>query len=57
MGYISGGGFNPAIAFAIDVIDSMNNESDRLEGTWIYFIGPLIGSVFAVAFCLILRPA
>jgi hypothetical protein len=35
----------------------MNNDGDRLEGAWIYFIGPFLGSVLAVAFWLLLRPA
>jgi glycerol uptake facilitator-like aquaporin len=50
MGYISGGGYNPAVGFGIDVVDAMNNDGDRLEGAWIYFIGPFLGSVLAVAF-------
>jgi aquaporin Z len=57
IGYVSGGAYNPAVGFGIDCVDAMNNDGDRFEGTWIYFLGPLLGGVLAVLFCLLLRPA
>jgi glycerol uptake facilitator-like aquaporin len=57
LGYISGGAFNPAIGFGIDCVDAMNHDGDRLEETWIYFVGPLLGAAGSILFCLLLRPA
>jgi hypothetical protein len=57
MGHISGGAYNSAVGFGIDVVDAMKNDSDRLNGAWIYFVGPFLGGIAAVLFCLLLRPA
>jgi hypothetical protein len=57
IGYISGGAFNPAIGFGIDLVDTIDHDSDQLDMVYIYFIGPFIGGILATGFCLLLRPA
>ena len=48
IGWVSGGGYNPAIAFGIDMADAANHGADRLEHIWIYLIPSMIGGVLAV---------
>jgi aquaporin Z len=47
VGPISGGGFNPAVGFGPIVVDAFNHGADRLRYIWIYWLGPLFGSILA----------
>jgi len=47
VGPLSGGAFNPSIGFGPIVVDAMNNGSEKLKVIWIYWFGPLFGSVLA----------
>jgi hypothetical protein len=57
VGYISGGAFNPAVGFGIDIVDACNHDGDRFENTWIYFLGPLMGGMLAPLGLFLFRPA
>ena len=45
IGKITGGCFNPAVGFAINITNYGMN-GDHFENTWIYIFAPLIGGVF-----------
>ena len=47
-GPISGGAFNPAVAFGSIVIDTVVG-SGKLSHLWIYLVGPLAGGIIASA--------
>jgi len=47
VGPISGGAFNPAIGFGPPMVDAFNHGAERLKYMWIYWLGPLLGSVLA----------
>ena len=47
-GPISGGAFNPAVAFGSIVIDTVVG-SGKLSHLWIYLVGPLAGGIIAAA--------
>jgi len=47
VGPISGGAFNPAVGFGPLVIDAIENGTHRMDVIWIYWLGPLFGSVLA----------
>ena len=44
IGEITGGCFNPAVGFAINLTNYGMN-SDHFENTWLYIIAPLIGAI------------
>lgn len=46
-GFVSGPGYNPAIALGLDLPDAANHGVDHLDDMWIYFIPSMIGGVFA----------
>ncbi len=47
VGPISGGGFNPAVGFGPIIVDAIHNGSGHMNTMWIYWLGPLFGSVLA----------
>lgn len=46
IGKITGGCFNPAIGFGINIINYAKNGS-HLDHTWIYVLAPLLGGIIA----------
>jgi len=51
VGPVSGGAFNPSIGFGPLVVDAINHGAYKLKYMWVYWFGPLFGSVLAaVAF-------
>jgi aquaporin Z len=46
IGKVTGGCFNPAIGFGINIINYAKNGS-HLDHTWIYILAPLLGGVLA----------
>jgi aquaporin Z len=57
LGYVSGGAFNPAVGFGIDLADVLKHDFDRFEDVWIYFFGPMAGGVLAALVFFVMRPA
>ena len=56
-GYVSGGGFNPAIAFGIEIADAMNHGFDRLDHLYIYVGITAFGGILAGLWSFVLVPA
>lgn len=54
VGRISGGAFNPAVAFGLSmaaaVFDSTNSNAGHIDEMWIYWVGPMMGA--SIAACL-----
>ena len=46
IGKISGGCFNPAIGFGVNIVNYAKNKS-HIGHTWIYVLGPLLGGILA----------
>jgi len=45
VGSISGGAFNPAVGFGPIIVDVLQSHSDEAQYMWIYWVGPLLGSM------------
>ena len=56
VGYVSGGGFNPALAFGFNVSDAFNHGWDRLDDFIIYLAAPAIGGVIAGLWHFVMIP-
>ena len=47
VGGISGGAFNPAVAFGPAILDTIRGDGGDILGFWIYLIGPISGGYIA----------
>ena len=47
VGGISGGAFNPAVAFGPAILDTILGDGGDILGFWIYLIGPISGGYIA----------
>ena len=47
VGGISGGAFNPAVAFGPAILDAILGNGEDILGFWIYLIGPISGGYIA----------
>ena len=47
VGGISGGAFNPAVAFGPAVLDFISGNGDDILSLWIYLVGPISGGYLA----------
>ena len=55
-GYVSGGGFNPAIAFGIELSDALNHGFDRFENLWLYVAVTAFGGILAGLWYFVMIP-
>tara|TARA_B100001115_G_C15785190_1_gene386612 strand:- start:236 stop:850 length:615 start_codon:yes stop_codon:yes gene_type:complete len=47
VGGISGGAFNPAVAFGPALLDTFSGEGKDILNLWLYFLGPIFGGLIA----------
>merc|ERR550537_902149 len=49
-GFISGGGFNPAVATGLNLMNMLLCKGKNLKYLWIYWVGDLLGGIIAGVF-------